>query len=201
MSVKAIAPGRPREFAIEDAVRDALEVFRARGYEGASMVDLLEGTGLSRGSLYKAFPDKHALFMAAFDLYADEAVARLRDMLSAANAREAVRNALLHYAHSSASACWQRGCLIATANAELPPDDAEARARVAAIYARLQALWAGAVRRGQEAGVFARGLNPDALGRLFLSVVQGLRVLGKAGMPESELREVASTAMLALGRA
>ena len=74
---RAAAPGRPREFDLDDAVRDALEVFRQRGYHGASMVDLLEGTKLSRGSLYKAFPDKRALFFAAFDLYAREALERL----------------------------------------------------------------------------------------------------------------------------
>ena len=82
------APGRPREFDLDDAVRDALEVFRERGYHGASMVDLLEGTKLSRGSLYKAFPDKRALFFAAFDLYAREALERLRDKLAQGDARE-----------------------------------------------------------------------------------------------------------------
>ena len=59
------APGRPREFDLDDAVRDALEVFRQRGYHGASMVDLVQGTRVSRGSLYKAFPDKRSLFFAA----------------------------------------------------------------------------------------------------------------------------------------
>src|ERR1700744_6602744 len=88
------APGRPREFDLDDAVRDALEVFRQRGYHGASMVDLLEGTKLSRGSLYKAFPAKRALFFAAFDLYAREAMERWRDKRSQGMGREGIRTAL-----------------------------------------------------------------------------------------------------------
>ena len=62
-------PGRPREFDIDEAVADAIEVFRARGYHGTSVQDLTEGTGLARGSLYKAFHDKRSLFLAALDHY------------------------------------------------------------------------------------------------------------------------------------
>ena len=129
-------PGRPREFDLDDAVRDALEVFRQRGYHGASMVDLLEGTKLSRGSLYKAFPDKRSLFFAAFDLYAREALERLREKLATGNGREGIRTALLHYAHISAQACWQKGCLISTATGELLPEDDDARRRVEDYYAQ-----------------------------------------------------------------
>ncbi len=192
------APGRPREFDLDDAVRDALDVFRARGYHGASMVDLLEGTKLSRGSLYKAFPDKRALFFAAFDLYAREALERLRDKLAVGDAREGIRTALLHYAHVSAQACWQKGCLITTATGELLPDDAEARARVEAYYAQMQALLAEAVRRGQAEGLIDPRAEAQALARYLQTIIQGLRFVAKTGAQESELREVALAAMQAL---
>jgi TetR/AcrR family transcriptional repressor of nem operon len=192
------APGRPREFDPDDAVRDALEVFRRLGYHGASMVDLLEGTKLSRGSLYKAFPDKRALFFAAFDLYAREALERLREKLAAGDAREGVRTALLHYAHVSARACWQKGCLISTATGELLPDDAEARARVEAYYANMLVLLAGAVRRGQAEGVIDPHADAQALGRYLQTVIQGMRFLAKTGAGEPELREVALAALQAL---
>jgi TetR/AcrR family transcriptional regulator, transcriptional repressor for nem operon len=193
------APGRPREFDPDDAVRDAIEVFRQRGYHGASMVDLLEGTKLSRGSLYKAFPDKRALFFAAFDLYAREALERLREKLATGSAREGIRTALLHYAHVSAQACWQKGCLISTATGELLPDDAEARERVEAYYARMVALLADAVRRGQAEGGVGRDHDPQALARYLQTVIQGLRFVAKTGAGESELRDVVAAALLALG--
>lgn len=41
-----------------DQVLDRLfEVFRAKGYDGASMADLAEATGLKKASLYHRFPD------------------------------------------------------------------------------------------------------------------------------------------------
>ena len=193
------APGRPREFDLDDAVRDALAVFRQRGYQGASMVDLIEGTRLSRGSLYKAFPDKRALFFAAFDLYAREALERLREKLAVGTAREGIRTALLHYAHTSAQSCEQKGCLISTATGELLPDDEEARRRVEAYYDRMVALFAEAVRRGQAEGAVDRGQDPQKLARYLKTVVQGLRFVGKTGADESELRDAVAVAMLALG--
>ena len=192
------APGRPREFDLDDAVRDALEVFRARGYHGASMVDLLEGTRLSRGSLYKAFPDKRALFFAAFDLYAREALERLREKLGHGDAREGIRTALLHYAHVSAQACWQKGCLITTATGELLPDDADARERVASYYSKMRALLAEAVRRGQAEGLIDARADAQALARYLQTLIQGLRFVAKTGAGEGELREVALAALQAL---
>jgi TetR/AcrR family transcriptional repressor of nem operon len=193
------APGRPREFDPDDAVRDALDVFRRLGYHGASMVDLLEGTKLSRGSLYKAFPDKRALFFAAFDLYAREALDRLRDKLATGAARDGLRTALLHYAHVSAQACYLKGCLISTATGELLPDDDEARGRVEAYFARMIELLADAVRRGQAEGSIERSLDPLAMARYFQTVIQGLRFVAKTGADERALREVVGAALLALG--
>jgi len=196
--VRRAAPGRPREFDIDDAVRDALEVFRQRGYHGASMVDLLEGAKLSRGSLYKAFPDKRALFFAAFDLYAREALQRLRQKLDSGTGREGIRTALLHYAHVSAQACSQKGCLISTATGELLPDDGEAQERVAAYYARMLALLAEAVRRGQAEGVIDKSRDPQVVARYLQTLIQGMRFVAKTGAGEDELRSVVGAAMAVL---
>jgi len=197
-AIPRVAPGRPREFDPDDAVRDALEVFRRLGYHGASMVDLLEGTRLSRGSLYKAFPDKRALFFAAFDLYAREALERLGEKLSAGSAREGLRTALLHYAHVSAQGCYQKGCLISTATGELLPDDAEARARVETYYSRMIALFADAIMRAQAEGSVDRSRDPQALARYLQTLVQGMRFVAKTGADERTLREIVATAMNAL---
>ena len=44
-------------------------VFWQKGYEDASLPDLLEGMGLTRGSLYKAFKDKKSLFLKVLERY------------------------------------------------------------------------------------------------------------------------------------
>ena len=54
---------------MSEAVDSALHKFWKQGYQGTSIPDLLEATGLERGSLYKAFGDKHSLFERAIGAY------------------------------------------------------------------------------------------------------------------------------------
>ena len=57
--------GRNRTFIEADTVAQCAEIFRSTGYEGTSIDDLVQATGLHRGSLYKAFGSKRGLFVLA----------------------------------------------------------------------------------------------------------------------------------------
>src|SRR5277367_210938 len=131
-------PGRPREFDIDEAVESAILVFKSRGYHGTSVQDLTEGTGIARGSLYKAFHDKRALFLAALDHYTAASLRRVGDTLSRpGSARDAIRDALLGYARRAAAAQGQRGCLITATAMEMMPGDAEISALLSRMFRRM----------------------------------------------------------------
>ncbi len=53
---------RPRNFDEGEVVVHAAALFGRLGYNATSIDDLLEATGLQRGSLYKAFGSKRNLF-------------------------------------------------------------------------------------------------------------------------------------------
>jgi TetR/AcrR family transcriptional repressor of nem operon len=192
-------PGRPREFDIDEAVENAIRVFRAHGYHGTSVQDLTEGTGLARGSLYKAFHDKRTLFLAALDHYTAASLRRIADALAQpGSAREAIREALLGYARRAAVAQGQQGCLITAATMEMTPGDIEVGAIIARMFRRMQDLFAAAVIRGQSSGEISGDLDERAAARMLVCVIQGLRVLGKTGPSEQDMIEVAETALRAL---
>ncbi|MCZ6578878.1 MAG: helix-turn-helix domain containing protein, partial [Gammaproteobacteria bacterium] len=72
---------RPREFD-EIKVKEALmRVFWEKGYEATSMQDLVEATGLLKGSLYGAFGDNRALYMVALAQYDHTRIQDAIDML------------------------------------------------------------------------------------------------------------------------
>ena len=56
---------RPREFDEEGCWAGRWSVFRAKGFDGTTLDELEQATGLGRGSLYGAFGDKRALFLKA----------------------------------------------------------------------------------------------------------------------------------------
>ncbi|NIQ96073.1 MAG: helix-turn-helix transcriptional regulator, partial [Desulfuromonadales bacterium] len=74
---------RPREFDVDEALDRAMGVFWLKGYEGTSLQDLLKAMKIARGSLYKAFEDKHSIYLAALDRYdqteVEEGIAFLSD--------------------------------------------------------------------------------------------------------------------------
>lgn len=53
---------RPRNFNEDDVIERAAATFGRLGYAACSVDDLVEATGLQRGSLYKAFGSKRGLF-------------------------------------------------------------------------------------------------------------------------------------------
>ncbi len=184
-------PGRPREFDIDEAVRDAIEVFRQHGYHGTSVQDLTEGTGLARGSLYKAFHDKRSLFLAALDHYTAGSLQRVGETLSQpGSARAAIRETLMGYARRAAEGKGRQGCLLTASAMELMPEDAEVSSLITRMFRRMQDLFAAAVIRGQASGEIRRDYDERAIARVLLCTIQGLRVLGKTGPSESETAEV-----------
>lgn len=71
---------RLQVFNTADPQNKANQVFWNKGFEAASLVDLLNATGLSKSSLYGTFGDKRTLFFAAHDSYG-AARARVMDAI------------------------------------------------------------------------------------------------------------------------
>ena len=69
---------RPIEFDRDRAVQQAVMLFWQKGYQAASLADLLEAMGLSRSSFYAAFGDKRGLFVECLDVFASRTQAILR---------------------------------------------------------------------------------------------------------------------------
>jgi TetR/AcrR family transcriptional repressor of nem operon len=191
-------PGRPREFDEQEAVQNALAVFRARGYAATSLPDLIEGTQLSRGSLYKAFGDKHQLFLAALDFYIERGIARLTRNLRHASARASLHEALRHYVRLSVGLEGLAGCPVTAAATECLPFDERVKARVAGMFERMQSLLAATIRHGQAAGELAADQNADDLARFLLCMIEGMRVLGKTDCGEAAIQAIAEIALGAI---
>ncbi|HEY0687295.1 MAG TPA: TetR/AcrR family transcriptional regulator [Steroidobacter sp.] len=182
------SPGRPREFDMEAALDGALLVFREHGYHGASLGELGSAMGLTAGSIYKAFNDKRTLFLAAFDHYTHRRHAELGKLLDAEKTGfDKVRAMLRFYAEVSHDLEGRRGCLVVGSLTHLTTFDAKTSARVTTALRRLETLLRDLIRLGVSDGSIPPGINADALARTLLCLLQGFRVVGKAGRTRTEM--------------
>src|SRR5437879_13191066 len=72
---------RHKEFDSDEALNKAMEVFWSRGYEAASIQDLVKNMGINRQSLYDTFGDKHALYLQTLDRYREVEGRRMLELL------------------------------------------------------------------------------------------------------------------------
>ncbi len=188
--------GRPREFDLDKALDQAIRVFRERGYAATSIGDLISAMGLASGSIYKAFRDKRAVFLAAFDRYMslrNDQIARVAN--TAKPARERLRDLLAFYVESSKGIEGRRGCLVVGSAVELAIVDREVAARVNASVARNQAFLADLIRRGQADKSIPSHVDAQETARVMVYLTQGMRVVGKAGRPPPDTSTVVDISM------
>lgn len=190
---------RPREFN-EDAVLDAaMKAFWRHGYTATPLTELLEATGLSKSSLYDSFGCKHELLLAVLDRCIDAERRSLEARLRAGpSPKAAIRSEFDRVLDDIASEGQERGCFVGNCANELGPHDPDVARRVGDSLARTAALFADAVRRGQEAGEIPADKNADAMGRYLVACEQGLHVMAKAERDLPALRATAEVMLCVL---
>jgi len=191
--------GRPREFDIDAALDKAIVIFSERGYYGTSIADLSSALELTAGSIYKAFDDKRAVFIAALERYITLRTERLQQALQPTRTgRERVRTVLALYAASSYEDEGRRGCLIVSSAVELAISDPEIAGRVARSLDLHEKRLTLFIRQGQDDGSIPAHVEAAVTARLLLCVLQGMRVIGKTGRGKKEMNSLIDKAMKVL---
>jgi AcrR family transcriptional regulator len=98
--------GRPRSFDESEALEKATQVFRAKGYDGVTIDDLVAGMGVGRPSLYAVFGDKRAIFLRALKVYSERKGARAAKALFAA---PALRDSLIGFLRNAVESATEKG--------------------------------------------------------------------------------------------
>lgn len=189
---------RPREFDGDSVLDKAVEAFREKGFEGTSLADLEKATGLGRASLYGAYGDKRALYLAALRRY--DATRSLR-LLAGLNESRTGRAALERLFGAVIAECASdpRGCLMAGAASERSAHDEGVARCVGDNRRRMEGGLAAAILRGRADGSLKRRAD-DARGaaRFLFAAMLGVRALAKCGCGKAELEGVAAQALRTL---
>jgi AcrR family transcriptional regulator len=176
--------GRPRGFCREAALRAIAEVFARKGFSETTLDDLGAATGLARPSLYAAFGDKEAAYLAALDQYGAAAGARAAAALDAPGRLVQRLSAL--FEATAAFYCRnpsQPGCMIAGTAAAAAPEHPAIRQAAAAMRARGAARYKEAF---EAAGAWA---DADARAQMLLAALESMGLRARLGEEEASLAD------------
>jgi TetR/AcrR family transcriptional repressor of nem operon len=174
---------RPRAFDETAVVEAAQDRFWSFGYAATGLDDLVKATGLSKGSIYNTFNDKHSLYLRTFERYCDDVVAQFSAHLDGPDekAAERLRTLFDGIVATSASTTVPRGCFLAKATAELAAHDHEVQTVARRTFDQLENLLVRSVMAAQRAGSIGASRDPRKTGRHLLATLRGLDALASAG--------------------
>lgn len=176
---------RPREFDTDRALTGAMEAFWEFGFEGTSLCDLLDRTGLSRGSLYKAFGSKRDLYLRVLDRYLREGRERLRLRLAVGPVRKRIEEKLRDTVVDATTGA-RRGCFAVSAANEVAPGDPEVREILAVHAAEVDRIMSEAIERGIAENEIKPTVDPQSVAVALRMWIAGTQVYGRAEMSREQ---------------
>jgi TetR/AcrR family transcriptional regulator, transcriptional repressor for nem operon len=170
-------------------IEAAAPIFNQRGYEGSSLNDLMEATGLKKGGIYRHFSSKEELAAEAFDYTWETARnIRLQHLDEKASSVEKLKQSISSFIdHRSPVA---GGCPIL--NTAIDADDGNAVLLARATKAlrswleRLQTI----VEQGQERAEIRRSVDPKTVAALIVAALEGALMMSRLQRNDDALRRV-----------
>ena len=184
--------GRPPAYDRDRALAAIRDAFWRTGLSATSLDELAAAAGMNRPSLYGAFGDKRAMYLAAMGLFS----ADLRRVIGEALAQPRLDEALGRFyaaiidVHLS-GAEGPRGCFVSGTAPVEAAHDPVVRDALAAVFKDLDAGLAARLRRAQADGEIAADADPAALAQVAAAVVHSLALRARAGAPRTELEAIA----------
>ena len=182
---------RHKEFDRDEALHRAMEVFWARGYEAASVGELVKQMGINRQSLYDTFGDKHTLYLAALDRYREVEGRRMFELLERPGpVKRALRQLFERVIEHSLGEGDRRGCFMGNATSELAGRCRETAEKACNNMAAAEEALYRALLRGKREGEIAGRAVLRTVARFLYSCLQGLQLMSKATRDRKTLEDV-----------
>jgi len=171
-------------------VEKAAPLFNQKGFEGTSLADLMQATGLQKGGIYRHFSGKKELAAEAFD-YAwekavherQEGVAEVRDCV------DRLKKAIDNFVERRAGLV-PGGCPLMNTAVEADDGNPMLRARARkALHGWIERL-SGIAAEGIEKGQIERRITPQQLSRLIIGSLEGALLISRLQNDQEPLRAI-----------
>lgn len=186
--VERWTPERRRELTRTALIEAAAHVFARRGFYGASLDEIAETAGFTRGAIYKNFEDKEGLFLATLDHHSQRILAAFSEWFEEhAPEASALAQVPLAEAFSQILARDPEWVALDLESRLYALRNPEFRQRYVANYRESTNAVAGFITDLARSGGFAWKIAPDRLAHLFEVSAEGFLAWAFLDPDEGEL--------------
>jgi len=153
-----------------------------RGFQAASLSNILKNTDTTKGALYHHFKNKMELGYAVVDevIYTTLKANWITPLKDTDSPIEIIQQILLESGQRMTEEDIRLGCPLNNLAQEMSPIDEGFRSRISAVYTEWQDAIEGAVERGKLAGNVRQEADAKQLGVLFVATLEGCLGLAKS---------------------
>lgn len=192
----AATRGRPPKYAREEALDNAMRVFWQKGYEGTSLDDLCQATGMNRPSLYNAFGDKERLFCSVVDWYLNHEGKLTQHWLeSNGTVAETFGNLLNGYVQLFSHTDTGQGCLVVLGAINCRPEHQYLSNKLSALRRTTHVQATLFLQKAAARGELKDEASPEALAEFFMAIFNGLSVQARDGSSAAQMRHIVEQAV------
>ena len=170
---------RSEDFNRNEVLEQAKNIFWKKGYNGTSMQDLVDATGLNRSSIYNSFGNKKDLYEQTLKKYQDDSRS-LFDKVKEKNrnALESIGLVFLYVLDEILLDKESKGCMLINCYTEMGNQDNDLKNLLDANQEKLHGIFESLVIKGQEDGSVHNNESSDLLAHYLVSTFQGFRITG-----------------------
>jgi TetR/AcrR family transcriptional regulator, transcriptional repressor for nem operon len=183
---------RKGESTRQRIVELAAPLFNQRGFEGCSMQDVLEATGLEKGGVYRHFASKEELAAEVFRYsWAQVGKVRREGLDEVTGSVEKLRFLVRRFAESPGPIAG--GCPLMNTAIESDDGNAVLRGLVCASVKDWKKRLSGIVEDGIKAGEIRKGVEPRVVANSIIAGLEGALMISRLEGNRTAIRDAAGT--------
>ena len=191
-----MSSGRPQQFDSNEVITAAMNTFWSNGFDGTSMQQLLESTGLSKSSLYQSFGGKQELFIKCLDQYTLAMKEKLLMQLSLSRSGvKFIKDVLLSSAEEAKGIEIPKGCLIMNTATEFAQSNAAISKAVNRGIETFRSIFLTALKKARENKEISKDVDLNQLSSYIVSSMSGIKSMVKGGADEKSIHSIVDIVM------
>lgn len=176
---------------LDSAVEIVTDLFTRKGYEHASIEDVVQATGLNRYAIYQKFGGKRELLLAALARHHQDNFAQLAEHFDPEPAN--YLTALRAFFNGPVEEIIEQGCdggpgsLMCQVAFTVAPHDALVNTRLHAVLNEKRAALTDLLTQARDRGELSPNTTPDAATNVIITTMFGIAAQAHAGVPPQTL--------------